>query len=184
MCPYCQLEVKANEFDEHSDPCGSRTDVCDNCNQRVMLKFMEEHHRDYCGKSLPEPSSHRHRLLPTQPPQAPAYHDLYPPQRDSHAPAVAVTPLHPYHDPPPYYPDDQPARDEGSSQQPSETRAELSPPSLHNPTMIIDPDWLGSVADAVGEKNLDSMLAQTMSYETSRHQIRNDQQMLEEESSK
>ena len=48
-CKYCELEVKAGDYDTHIDTCGSRTDFCDKCNIRVMLKDMEEHKLAKCG---------------------------------------------------------------------------------------------------------------------------------------
>ena len=48
-CKYCELEVRAGDYDTHTDACGSRTDFCDRCNVRVMLKEMEEHKLTKCG---------------------------------------------------------------------------------------------------------------------------------------
>ena len=49
-CEYCELQVKAKDQYEHEDQCGSRTDVCEKCQQYVMLKMMK-HHKEYsCGK--------------------------------------------------------------------------------------------------------------------------------------
>ena len=41
--------MRAGEYDGHIDTCGSRTDYCDKCNLRVMLKDMEEHKLTKCG---------------------------------------------------------------------------------------------------------------------------------------
>ena len=52
-CKHCELEVKAINFQEHIAACGSRTDVCDKCLQRVMLRDMESHQKHGCIKPHP-----------------------------------------------------------------------------------------------------------------------------------
>ena len=37
------------EYDRHVEVCGSRTDFCDKCNLRVILRDMEEHKLTKCG---------------------------------------------------------------------------------------------------------------------------------------
>ena len=71
LCKYCELEVKAADYDSHVDACGSRTDFCDKCNCRVMLKDMEEHKLAKCGdlKAVEFP------LEPTMENLPPAYFD-------------------------------------------------------------------------------------------------------------
>ena len=49
-CQYCELQIKAHDKLQHEDRCGSRTDVCEKCQQYVMLKMMKEHEEHYCGK--------------------------------------------------------------------------------------------------------------------------------------
>ena len=49
-CQYCELQVKALDRYQHEDQCGSRTDVCEKCQQYVMLKKMKEHEENLCGK--------------------------------------------------------------------------------------------------------------------------------------
>ena len=60
-CQYCELQIKAHEKLEHEDRCGSRTDVCEKCQQYVMLKMMKEHEEYYCGKptNLRDPPAER-----------------------------------------------------------------------------------------------------------------------------
>ena len=41
--------MKSADYDVHIDACGSRTDYCEKCNIRVMLKDMEEHKLIKCG---------------------------------------------------------------------------------------------------------------------------------------
>ena len=48
-CKYCELEVRSGDYDTHIETCGSRTDYCDRCNVRVMLKDMEEHKLTKCS---------------------------------------------------------------------------------------------------------------------------------------
>ena len=74
-CKYCELDVKAADYDTHIDACGSRTDYCDKCNVRVMLKDMEEHKLAKCGdlKAVEFPMEPTLENLP------PAYMDGYSP---------------------------------------------------------------------------------------------------------
>ena len=51
-CEYCELQFKAGEKYEHEDQCGSRTDICEKCQQYVMLKMMKEHKEHLCGKPV------------------------------------------------------------------------------------------------------------------------------------
>ena len=51
-CEYCELQVKAHEKYQHEDQCGSRTDICEKCQQYVMLKKMKEHKEHLCGKPV------------------------------------------------------------------------------------------------------------------------------------
>ena len=44
-CEFCELSYPAMNFEEHQAVCGSRTDKCDICGERVMLKVMESHVR-------------------------------------------------------------------------------------------------------------------------------------------
>ena len=61
-CKYCQLEVKAVDFMEHTAACGSRTDVCDKCLTRLMLRDMDDHK---CGE--PPPVHCNQYLTPPKP---------------------------------------------------------------------------------------------------------------------
>lgn len=48
-CNFCDLDMQFNEYSEHVDACGSRTDHCELCNQVVMLKDMEAHKLSSCN---------------------------------------------------------------------------------------------------------------------------------------
>ena len=48
-CKYCELDIRRGSYPEHVEQCGSRTDYCELCNQRVMLKEMNEHKAMKCG---------------------------------------------------------------------------------------------------------------------------------------
>ena len=179
ICPYCQLEVKEMDLDEHSAPCGSRTDVCDKCLQRVMLRYMEEHHKKYCGK--PQPSYHQHHVRPQ--PVLPDYSELYSHQDSYSRPVLQEAVSERQHSP--VFHHDHPAVNDGFlPPEPEERHPPLSeagpvqsPPS-GNPTMVIDQDWVGSVASACGGDRLDSMIAENMTYESSRRVARRDKGML------
>ena len=47
-CKFCDLKILRSEYEEHQNDCGSRTDLCELCNQRVMLKDMDEHKQAKC----------------------------------------------------------------------------------------------------------------------------------------
>ncbi|RDD47464.1 TRAF-type zinc finger domain-containing protein 1 [Trichoplax sp. H2] len=49
ICDYCEIEVKANQFDNHVIFCGARTDKCPYCEKLIMLKDTASH-RMTCGK--------------------------------------------------------------------------------------------------------------------------------------
>jgi len=51
-CKYCELDITRDQYEEHTEGCGSRTDFCELCNQRVMLRDMEEHLVNKCQKKL------------------------------------------------------------------------------------------------------------------------------------
>ena len=67
-CKYCELEVRAGDYDSHVEACGSRTDFCDRCNVRVMLKDMEEHKLAKCGDLKADPELHPEPTLENLPP--------------------------------------------------------------------------------------------------------------------
>ena len=48
-CKYCELDIRRGDYQAHSNQCGSRTDFCELCNQRVMLRDMSEHKETKCG---------------------------------------------------------------------------------------------------------------------------------------
>jgi len=57
-CEYCELQFKAMDLCEHQDSCGSRTDVCEKCQQYVMLKEMKSHLENMCI-SVVQPNGRR-----------------------------------------------------------------------------------------------------------------------------
>ena len=42
-CQYCQLTFNNQQHAQHVEVCGSRTEVCEGCSKRIVLKNMEEH---------------------------------------------------------------------------------------------------------------------------------------------
>jgi len=42
-CQYCNMKVIYCDKDEHEEMCGSRTDICDDCGNRIMIKNMITH---------------------------------------------------------------------------------------------------------------------------------------------
>lgn len=43
FCEYCKMEWHAQDLPEHIKACGARTDLCDNCGERVQLRHFEMH---------------------------------------------------------------------------------------------------------------------------------------------
>lgn len=61
-CKYCELDIRRSDYPEHVEQCGSRTDFCELCNQRVMLKDMSEHKAMKCGHMKAESALRRSDL--------------------------------------------------------------------------------------------------------------------------
>ena len=65
-CEYCDLGVKASDYEDHENICGSRTDECALCRKRVMLRYMAEHQKNNCVKSRrPKVNCYKKPLPPT-----------------------------------------------------------------------------------------------------------------------
>ncbi|XP_028400581.1 TRAF-type zinc finger domain-containing protein 1-like [Dendronephthya gigantea] len=47
-CKYCEIAMLACEMGEHEEACGSRTDECENCKRRILLKDLEDHIASGC----------------------------------------------------------------------------------------------------------------------------------------
>jgi len=48
-CLYCELEMPAIDLTEHHEFCGSRTDLCNKCQQYIMYKDMQKHEDSDCS---------------------------------------------------------------------------------------------------------------------------------------
>ena len=142
-CKYCELDIRRGDYHEHSEQCGSRTDFCELCNQRVMLKEMSEHKLTKCGHMRAESPLQRYQLegmglLGQQDGgESDSSDDFNPNYYPPHVIGRPTTP------PPPY-----------------ERRNDES--------MHVDPHWLQTVAEACGEDNLDALLAQNVFFENMR----------------
>ena len=42
-CQYCEITLPASDMEEHKESCGSRTEECDNCKRRILVKDLENH---------------------------------------------------------------------------------------------------------------------------------------------
>eukprot|EP00898_Chlorokybus_atmophyticus_P000410 jgi/Chlat1/136/Chrsp1S03095 len=42
-CEFCELPCVATDLSEHENTCGSRTELCHNCNKYVMLRSLRDH---------------------------------------------------------------------------------------------------------------------------------------------
>ena len=49
MCQYCDLPYSLLEMEEHQRFCGSRTDICNNCGSRVLLRDWASHVLSGCA---------------------------------------------------------------------------------------------------------------------------------------
>lgn len=150
-CKYCELEIPRAEYTEHKNGCGSRTDFCELCNQRVMLKDMEEHKQAKCGhlKSEDAMSSYALRQMGFEEGEGDV-DDINQVQDEvlsggnyQNRPSL-IFPRHSRH---------------STSPTPS------SPPEYgtHKDSSIcVDPQWLASVQNACGKDFLDQLLEQNL----------------------
>ena len=166
-----------NEYNSHAYVCGSRTDICEVCQMRVMLRDMENHGKNQCGLLPPagliNPTPTRPPVLDL-PPNPPPYSEVeldsaqgmdtpqWPnrlnPLDNENAPYVAVD-----------------ADEEAFAEQETDPSAPLEIPEHAynprpaNPTMVIDAAWLSSMKAVYGEDaDLDAIVAQNMMMENLR----------------
>ena len=137
-CKFCELDIRRGSYPEHVEQCGSRTDYCELCNQRVMLKDMNEHKEMKCGHIRAESPLQRSDLrgmgLIVESSESESEGEYYHPHsHDNEAPSP----------PPPYE-------------------------HSYDDSMQVDPYWLQTVAEACGEDNLDALLAQNVFFENMR----------------
>ena len=163
-CKFCELDIKSRDFEQHVDNCGSRTDFCDRCMQRVMLKDMEEHKTLKCGRAHSSdeevdptleniyPDTHGHGHFDMGLPMGPqdlvygsVHYDEY---DDEHL--------------------EEPVNDFQSNGVPVLER-EFQPQDTSggHSSVLVDQSWLDTVAEACGP-DFDHILAQNMYYENMR----------------
>lgn len=53
-CKFCELAVQLSKLDVHEYHCGSRTEHCPHCNQRVILRVLAQH-KDLCLSAKGKP---------------------------------------------------------------------------------------------------------------------------------
>lgn len=160
-CKYCDLEFRRIELSEHIEGCGSRTDHCELCNRRVMLKDMAEHKENKCATVMVDDTiditshgqSQRPGLFFTQqtvltPNGYPLYESVnLSPHHSSMSFPFPFGHLHQY-----------------PQQSPLSAYEALTPADKHHEEekLHVDPQWLASVADVCGEEDLDQVLAQSV----------------------
>ena len=140
---------------EHAEGCGSRTDFCELCNKRVMLKNMEEHRANKCDQGKVDDTIDitgykRPGNLYAQ--QGAGGYPMYQSVNFSTGNSHPFMPLlfgHAHLSSSPLQPPPPPAAYE-------------APPTSLDKSLHVDPQWLASVADVCGEENLDQVLAQNM----------------------
>lgn len=59
QCCFCELEVAFDALQEHQDVCGSRTELCPNCSQYVMLKDQGRHDDSNCTYPAPRATNNQ-----------------------------------------------------------------------------------------------------------------------------
>ncbi|KAH7830584.1 uncharacterized protein MONOS_1547 [Monocercomonoides exilis] len=52
QCPYCNIDLFLDSPPNHVEDCGNRTDICEQCNNRVKLKDMDRHLESGCKEYL------------------------------------------------------------------------------------------------------------------------------------
>ena len=143
-CKYCELDIARDQYEEHTESCGSRTDFCELCNQRVLLRDMQDHLVNKCQKKLGENSGFGH--------------DPY-----SHEPGLMDRHGYPDHgmsDLPPSY---QAVYANGGNLPGFGHQASPpSPPKYGNHeqgSVQVDPQWLASVSGACMSEDLGQVVA-------------------------
>ncbi|KAK2951775.1 putative Mitogen-activated protein kinase 5 [Blattamonas nauphoetae] len=61
QCPYCEIDLFPHTDPNHIEECGNRTDLCDVCHQRVLVKFLMLHLHSGCAEHVLEPPAPRQR---------------------------------------------------------------------------------------------------------------------------
>lgn len=174
-CKYCELDVKHKEYGDHVDACGSRTDYCELCGQRVMLKDMDEHKMAKCASVRAESPLDQHTLDNLE--------GLTPPRAYEHQfgdeNGYGFSPFYPYGNGYGYYGDhydneyghygDAHVHERSQSPVevhtcPTDPQPPSPPPYSADDNVHVDPQWLQTVAEVCGEEDLDRVLAQNMFY--------------------
>lgn len=62
-CKFCELAVQLSKLDIHEYHCGSRTEHCPHCNQRVILRVLAQH-KDLCLSAKGKPKEGKRTVSP------------------------------------------------------------------------------------------------------------------------
>lgn len=169
-CKYCELEFHRADLSEHVEGCGSRTDYCELCNRRVMLKDMVEHKENKCAVAMGDDIVDDTIDITSYGGQNQRSDPFFSQQllfgSGTGFPFHQPVHLSPGHSaPPPFFP----FPFGHANQVPPVPTFEAPPPVRKQPreeereeSFQVDPQWLASVADVCGEENLDQVLAQNM----------------------
>ena len=176
--------MKACDYQEHESICGSRTDECDVCRKRVMLRNMNDHncnskprHNPYRNTSSGSKNIHPHHPsvpVKTHPSISVPKHSIPPTRVGELTPVDSDDTL-----PQPISPTTIPV-DKYSPPDPDQLLAA----SGSNTTIVFDSDWVDSVSKAIGDRELDSVIASTAFQEDVRKKTKQYQDQFETEAGK
>jgi len=93
-CLHCQLKLLYVQRFSHEQECGSITDLCSSCKQRIPRRGLAEHQRTCIGKKeFPQGSSLRYGSnFPPQPFSHSSYSSSFPPSPFPHSPSAPFKP--------------------------------------------------------------------------------------------
>lgn len=75
-CDYCELDYPRCEFDGHEKACGSRTEDCLKCRQKVMLSDMLKHESSGCRTHSTD-QREQQQSIQSPPRPSPVEHMMY-----------------------------------------------------------------------------------------------------------
>lgn len=171
-CKYCELEILRKNYTEHIEGCGSRTDICELCSERVRLRDMYEHKQSKCRQGV-NGSTGVPLLQPYQDFDSQGFFSplstLFS-SHGTHQSLFGVSPnqpgfVHPFV-PLPAQPAINHAHSSVADQaMPRPQQSDAPADHSAEDSLHVDPQWLASVAGVCGDESLDQVVAQNMMIE-------------------